>query len=251
MEPIEEVSYAGEAIHVFEKPHHINYYKTMLYRCQICTHMQIENIVDKDIYEDEYTVDYSSWECMKQTDHKYLGKMRDLLHDSEAVICEIGCGEGRTLQVAEQYFKEVWGIEPAKKQADIARYRVGSHGGKTIINDYFTENYVFPKLFNAFYSKMVFEHLENPLLILKNIYMQMKAGGIGWINVPNAQKIYNEKLYYLFSSVHIQYYTPLSLAMLLSKAGFEILSIDTDDILVKELVEINVLFRKPINKGGG
>lgn len=39
--------------------------------------------------------------------------------------------------------------------------------------------------------------------------------------------------------------------MLLSKAGFEILSIDTDDIQAKELIEINALFRKPINSGGG
>lgn len=249
MDAVEEVSYAGEAIHVFDRPHDIKYHKTMLYRCRVCTHMQISNEIGNSVYEDEYAVDYSTWKQMEQTDHIYLGKIKALLNDQEAEICEIGCGEGRSLQVAQKYFKEVWGIEPAQKQAALAKSRMDQYDGE-VINGFFTENYKFPKVFSAFYSKMVFEHLDNPPGVLKNIYAQMKEGGIGWINVPNAQKIYNENLYYLFSGVHIQYYTPLSLATLLIKAGFEILSVDTGDSQAEEQIEINALFRKPMDKGG-
>lgn len=255
MEKVENILCAEEAIRVFEEPHTINYRKTMLWRCPNCTHMQIDSAVDGSLYETDYAVDYAAWESVQQKDREYLAKVWELLSGGERektnffCVCEIGCGEGRTLEVAKDYFSEVWGIEPAQKQAESAKERMHLVRGR-VINDFFTDKYIFEKKFDAIYSKMVFEHLEDPLSIVKNLYSVLLPGGIGWINVPNGQKIYNENLFYMFSGVHIQYYTPLSLSLMFSKAGFEILSVDTHGDNRDEIAEIDILFRKPNGVGG-
>ena len=239
MEKVERVSCAKEAIKVFDIPHKIAYEEVMLFRCPNCSHMSIENCVKNDVYEDEYNVDYSSWELTQKMDEYFLGKMCSLLDRNDNVL-EIGCGEGRTLGVASTFFNNVYGIEPATRQAELAKKRVEG----VIINDFFTPKSTLPVKFDAFYSKMVFEHLINPLQILKNVYEYLMPGGVGWINVPNGQKIFNENMYELFSFVHIQYYTPLSINFMLAKAGFEIVELDTHEDMEGEIVEIDVLFKK-------
>lgn len=253
MMKVEGVLCADEAIRVFPKPHTISYHKTMLYRCPACTHMQIENAVSSSLYEKDYGVDYAAWASVEKKDREYLRKMQKYLEknteNKDNCVLEIGCGEGRTLELAKDYFSEVWGIEPAQKQAELAKDRMRAVQGD-VINDFFSGDYVFDRRFDAVYSKMVFEHLENPMVIGKKLYSILLPGGVGWINVPNGQKIFHENLFYLFSSVHIQYYTPLSLTLMLSKAGFEILSVDTHDDSREELVEMDILFRKPYGMGG-
>lgn len=248
MNCVETVSCAEEAICVFNMPHTIHYGETMLFRCPNCSHMQIANEINREVYEGEYIVDYSSWKDMQKKDENYFAKIVGLLEKAENIV-EIGCGEGRSLQVAGRFFEKVYGIEPAVKQAELARKRVFSSGG-VVINDFFTDKYQLPVLFDAFYSKMTFEHLENPCAILHNIGHFLKPGGIGWLNVPNGQKIYNENLYQLFSYVHIQYYTPLSINTMLQRAGFEIIELDTHPIKDGEIAEIDVIFRKPWKKCG-
>lgn len=245
MIPIEKVFCAEEAIHVFDSPHQIKYGQVMLFRCPDCSHMQIENVVNDAIYEDEYNVDYSSWPEMKKHDEYYLSKICALSKKTNSIL-ELGCGEGKTLEVAQNFFENVCGIEPASVQAELARGRVKG----TIINDFFSETYRLPMMFDAFYSKMVFEHLVKPVEILRNLYQYIVPGGIGWINVPNGQKIYNENIYELFSFVHIQYYTPLSISYMLDKVGFEVLELDTHSDAPGEVADIDILFRKPEKLGG-
>lgn len=242
MRSIDYIQCADEAIHVFEKPHKIKFEMTMLYKCSNCSHMQIEKRVNDEIYAEEYNVDYSSWKQMQDTNDNYFKKMVSLLENNDNIL-EVGCGDGRSLEQAKKYFKNIYGIEPAIKQAEIARKRF-SDPNDVVITDFFTENSKLPKMFNAFYSKMVFEHLENPLEILKNVYNYLVPGAIGWLNVPNGQKIYSENLWQLFSFVHLQYYTPTSLTYMLNKTGFDIIEMDTHEDSEGEIYDIDVIIKK-------
>ena len=247
MTETEDVMCAKEAIQLFNKPHRIEYENIKLYRCPCCTHMQIKNQIADEVYENEYGVDYASWKNVKLSDRFYLNKLSELSREHDTIF-EIGCGEGRTLELATEFFDNVVGIEPAQKQANIARHRIKNKG--TIINDFFTEKYSLDIKFDAFYSKMVFEHLSKPVEILKNITKLLKPGGVGWINVPNGQRIYDENLYQLFSFVHIQYYTPLSICLMAHKAGLEVLDICSHEGEQSQIIDIDIIVRKPYESRG-
>ncbi len=241
----ESVMCAEENIKLFTRPHTIKYGMARLYRCPVCTHLQIENKISNDIYKEEYNVDYATWNDTKKKDKKYLQKVASL--SSGHCVCEIGCGEGRTLKLATQYFDEVIGVEPAKKQALVAKETIGMKG--VIINEFFTATTYLNKKIDAFYSKMVFEHLEDPSIALQRIYDLLQPGGIGWINVPNGQRIYDQNLYYLFSYVHLQYYTPFSLCTLMNRVGFEVIQVDSHEDN-SEIIDIDIIVRKPVLRRG-
>jgi SAM-dependent methyltransferase len=79
--------------------------------------------------------------------------------------------------------------------------------------------------FDAFYSLEVFEHLDDPLKVLKDIYDTLKEDGVGWIEVPNGLTIINKAQYYNILPDHLNYYTPHSLSVLAYLAGFQTLCI--------------------------
>lgn len=241
----ENVMCAKENIKLFDKPHNIEYGAVTLYRCPCCTHLQINNVISNDIYEEEYNVDYASWTSVVESDKKYLEKLQTLSQGE--CVCEIGCGEGRTLEVATSFFDRVIGIEPAKKQALMAQEKIGKKG--VVKNEFFSADTNLEKKVDAFYSKMVFEHLENPKSVLERMFDCLKPGGVGWINVPNGQRIFDQNLYHLFSFVHLQYYTPFSLSLLAHKIGFEIIEIDSHEDN-SEIIDIDIILRKPnANRG--
>ncbi len=59
-------------------------------------------------------------------------------------------------------------------------------------------------------------------------YDILNEGGVGLINVPNGQQIFEEGLYHQINWEHINYFTPYSLALLCNSAGFEILLLESD-----------------------
>lgn len=245
MNEVGEVVCAEENIRLFDNPHTIRYGKVKLYRCLICTHMQIENKTSNDIYEDDYNVDYSCWDDTIEKDRIYLRKLTTLFENN--CICEIGCGEGRTLKLATEYYQEVIGVEPAKRQALIAEKSIQDKG--TVKNEFFSKDTHISKELDAFYSKMVFEHLEDPCSVLARVFEVLKPGGVGWINIPNGQRIYDQSLYHLFSYVHLQYYTPFSISVMMNKIGFEIIQIDSHEDN-SEIIDIDIIVRKPQSERG-
>ena len=135
-------------------------------------------------------------------------------------IIDIGCGCGTLMNCENEFFDKVVGIEPSKKECMVAKMN-----GHNVINDYFGSELKLLDKFSAFVSIHVFEHLTNLRETLSYANEILEIGGVGYIDVPNGQRIYNEKEYYNIFGEHLNYFTPSSLCKLVSDCGFETINI--------------------------
>jgi SAM-dependent methyltransferase len=218
-----------------EHPSQPVYSDVNLYRCLTCGLYQIPLIKER-VYSSEL-ISTNGKQLMddRRNSFDYLSSI-SLEHNR---ILEIGCRTGIMFDMAVEYYKEVIGVEPSENCA-----RKAAERGHTVINDYFRVDLPFNGTFDAFYSLAVFEHVDTPAQIMKDVYAVLKEGGTGWIEVPNGQTIIDEAQYFSIFPDHLQYYTPHSLSVLAYLSGFETLLIRPS--LGKDHLEIFV--RKPMTK---
>lgn len=213
--------------------------KIKLWSCENCSHIQAENTLANDFY-DNYDM-FETDEIMyygefKDINAKRLCKLRSFARSNDSFL-DIGCGRGDLLKAGASLFQTCIGVEPSEIECQRAR-----QSGFEVINSYFNESCKFDRQFTTFASTMVFEHLERPLETIKSAYNILSDRGCGLINVPNGQLITSMHMYDQIISEHINYFTPLSLAYLAEKAGFDIIGVDVlDDIL-----ELDIYIRKSV-----
>jgi SAM-dependent methyltransferase len=148
----------------------------LIYALPQATEETLRNLYDFD-YPDKVL---PSWEMQ----HSRTQKMR---LDIEALgkpgkICEIGCGIGIRLKLAQEMGWEVFGVEPSEIFAKYAKGICGEdkiwHG--TIYNSGLTDNY-----FDIVLLWHVLEHVDSPTKYLRKIFRILKPGGRVIIGVPN------------------------------------------------------------------
>ena len=246
--PVDTIDCAGR-VKDFNKPFKIDIFPNTLYKCPSCTHLQMHPVLPDDYYDDNYNTDFVHFEKLAASKLKKLQVLSDYSPDNNSCL-NIGCGEWNDLSIAASFFRELKGIEPALNYAKIASGKckevsVAHNVNASVINAYFgTTEASFENYFSAFYSLMVFEHLENPADLLKKAVLSLKNNGIGLINVPNGQIMHRQGLFSLFIAEHINYFTPLSLATMASNAGLEVLEINTNERENENLCEIVMYVKK-------
>lgn len=201
-----------------------------LYRCVYCTHLQIEYKVSEDYYE-KYTLieepstesEYGRYSPSVLNYYNEKFKQLSTYATSFDTILDIGCGAGVLMDYEEQYFSKAIGVEPSKVQYDIAKKL-----GKNVLNAYFSKELGLENGYSAFVSTQVFEHITVIKEVLEYAYELLIAGGVGMVEVPNGQKIYQEKNYYDIFPDHVNYFTPLSLCTLAHETGFEVIQVSEE-----------------------
>jgi SAM-dependent methyltransferase len=204
-----------------------DYVKTVIYINSTYKHIFLMPDLGEDYY-DEYLMTASCSNKM-QIHQNNQAKKLSVISNGENFI-EVGCGDGSFLTHASKYFTSVIGIEPSKVFAREAK----SKGFKIITGYVKKDTGISQKKYDAFASRQVFEHLENPLDVLIGISNNLKEGAVGLIEVPNGLRSFIESRYYDFFPDHSQYYSVASLVKLATDAGFIVLSCNTsfnDDYL--------------------
>lgn len=136
-------------------------------------------------------------------------------------MLEIGCASGAFLHRMACQGWEVEGVEPSEDAANSARslgYSV--YTGRI-------ENAPDP---NHFYDLvvgwMVLEHIHDPLLVLKKLHSWVKPSGWLAISVPNVAALefhlFKDAWYALHLPAHLYHYTPRTLEMILTHAGWRV-----------------------------
>jgi len=200
----------------YSKPIDIESYKIPIYYCYDCTHMQIPYLIPEEIYN-EYcysgyvTNNYFSTERKRQIDFMCN------VNKSRGLFIDIGCGEGSCLEIAKEKFDEVLGIEPSKVYGKIL-----SDKRIPYITDYFSKELLGERRCDFFFSSQVFEHLTDPISVLKDIYSVCNDNGVGIIEVPNGELNWIEKDFTYIIPDHINYFSPQSLIKMANKAGFSV-----------------------------
>lgn len=218
-----------EVTKVYDKPNCSNRVDITFYYCPLCSHGQIDRV-----YQETY---YQTYELLHNVgDTGVIGNYTQTLLDyydqmfaelkayvpRAGSLLDIGCGPGILLKRAMAGYEEGIGVEPSKIQAKYGKEQLNLN----ILNTYFDGSVeIEDNSMDAFICLQVLEHLENADEVLSTAFRKLKNGGIGFVEVPNGQKIINENRYYDIFVEHINYFSISSLTTLLLKAGFEVIKI--------------------------
>jgi len=144
-------------------------------------------------------------------------------------LLDIGSNMGFFLRKAGAAGYQVEGVEPSASLAEIARKEFDLK----ITNAYFNKESFASGSFDIITLIDVFEHITNPIQLLKDIYPVLKDGGILCIKVPNgnynklklslARLMKREQQHELFNAYeHIGHYTQRTMGKMVEKAGFQL-----------------------------
>ncbi|MFM8475235.1 MAG: class I SAM-dependent methyltransferase [Planctomycetaceae bacterium] len=188
--------------------------------CDRTRHGTISNFQTPDYYLD-YLMTTTYSDSMQRLQAAQAARLRSLIESEEGTcsLVEIGCGDGSFLSHAAKHFDHVSGIEPSARFAQEAEAK-----GFQVLRAYVSENMSPPnQLYDAFVSRQVFEHLPDPLDVLKGIRRMLKKGAVGLIEVPNGERALRLGRFFEFFPDHVNYYSVNSLVDLASRAGFSVI----------------------------
>jgi cyclopropane fatty-acyl-phospholipid synthase-like methyltransferase len=152
-------------------------------------------------------------------------EFRELLGRLEAFqpparLLEVGSFAGLCLDEAVKRGWSAVGLEPSRWAADYARSRLGAE----VVNGTLADAPWEPGSFDAVCAWDVLEHLPDPFGDLKRTYELLRAGGVAAFTTVNirskASRLLRKRWPWLMH-MHLFYFTPAALRILVHKAGFE------------------------------
>lgn len=140
----------------------------------------------------------------------------------DAIICDIGCGEGSMLyEFDRRGYKNLVGVENSELRARLTMGRFSY----PVLTGAFESPEVVGHLkdlggVDFFYSSHVLEHVYDPAEVIKTAAALQKRGGFLIIAVPDGE---NMELPSIFWLPHLHNYTRVSLERLLNKNGYAVI----------------------------
>ena len=210
-------------------------------RCRRCGLLYVNprplRAMDGDVmwYEDESGADWS----LAQYDHLYAWQARELdrFAPRRGRLLDVGCGFGFFLDQARRAGWEVSGIDVSGVATAYARDHLGLGDIRT--EELRPETYPAGS-FDAATMWNLLEHLDHPLATLRQVAGTLAPGGVLGLRVPN-MTFWNlmHRVRPLVALVghgdfpclaapppgHLYGFTPRTLARILERAGFDVLSI--------------------------
>jgi len=131
-------------------------------------------------------------------------------------VLDFGCGAGGLMRLIKPLCKSVIGIE--KTASFVEKLKSENYDIRTDLSD-------IDELADILFSFHVFEHVPNPVQMLKDCLSKLKPGGQLYIEVPNRNDallalfdVPEYQDFYYFKS-HLQYFDRKSLASVFDQAG--------------------------------
>lgn len=135
-------------------------------------------------------------------------------HKHAGSILEIGCYDGRLLSEFQKRGWKVSGCE-LSNAADIADKRLL----KPVIRQPFSADLFKGTLLDVIFCRYVLEHIDEPVLFLKEMTSLLGKNGFIAVEVPDMQCRLADGVLGIFAHEHIGYYVRFSLAQTFMKAG--------------------------------
>jgi SAM-dependent methyltransferase len=159
----------------------------------------------------EHKKDWPAWQEWKVITYRNLGF--SLLENSGPEpkrILEIGCGEGRQLEIFQQRQWEALGIDPNKNYCQQSEAL-----GLKVINAYIEDVELPAADFDLVIATHVLEHLRDPRILVEKAFRFLKKGGRLILEIPLTLEYDAPEHLFIFSED--------SLDKLLSERGFTII----------------------------
>ena len=191
------------------------------FRCDQCgfifLHPRMTPEAEKEFYEWTFRFNYDLWEESLPEAKKRAERFRDL-YSKKSRVLEIGCGSGFFLFEVNNYVKSVTGIELTKEYVKNANDKGLSV--KESLDEIPDNSYDLIFMFH------VLEHINDPIIFLKDVKKKLSQTGKLIIEVPNVDdvlvsvyKIKNHLDFY-WEIAHNYYFSKTTLEKVLDKAGY-------------------------------
>ena len=153
---------------------------------------------------------------------RILADLAELLPGRGRML-DLGCAAGYFMQQSTRAGFEAHGIDLAPWVEQIANER----GVRNIRSGRLCDAGFADASFDIVHSSQVFEHLPHPVSELREIHRILRPGGLLYVNVPNYQCLSivlgRDDFELNTPPEHVAYFTPRTIARLLSTSGFDVL----------------------------
>jgi 2-polyprenyl-3-methyl-5-hydroxy-6-metoxy-1,4-benzoquinol methylase len=183
-----------------------------------------------------------------------LQKMRQVARELSGLskakrVLDIGCGDGEFLSIFKDMGCEVFGTEFDSTAESICRNK-----GITML-----QGGLVPSLgvgeqleqFDLVVLTEVIEHVNTPIELIENISHLLKKDGLLYVTTPNfaslERRVLRTKWEIICYPEHISFYTPKTLNTVLSKCGYEKVSLRTENISIFRIMQF--LNRQNVSAG--
>lgn len=166
-------------------------------------------------------------QCTQSLREEYFALIERYTQTTPGRYCDVGCGTGGVLRVAQERGWEAIGVEVSSWAV-----QEGTKAGLDIRQGSLRDAQFPDDHFDAVSMFDVLEHLTSPRPYVQEIHRILKPGGVLLIETPNvdgffAQYIYREHADLVKPRAHICLYGPRSAKRLLVPAGFSTVRIMT------------------------
>lgn len=240
--------------------YHFEKYKCKFLKCEICSTLFMSPRPTPDVMDDYYSnsENYAIWnkyifpkseasrreKICRPNLERIVDECRQRGIDKPELL-EIGPGFGTFATLANDsgYFGKVSVVERTPSMADACRAK-GLHVIESALEDVPHDFFEAADVVACF---EVIEHIFEPLNFLSGVSRMLKPGGLFMFTCPNGKGFDTEMLRDASPSVdteHVNLFNPQSIIVLLNRAGFDVMSVETPGQLDVELVRRAVLENK-------
>jgi 2-polyprenyl-3-methyl-5-hydroxy-6-metoxy-1,4-benzoquinol methylase len=231
-------------------------------RCKSCglyyTRIQPSDHEFESVYEGFDHGHEKQWdEFQDRFNSRVLWLVRKRLNSSGKLL-DLGAGAGKFLKSAQAAGFEVTGVEPIAGACKAAKQKYGIDLINSTLEAYLKSN---RQRYDVITLLNVFEHLADPLEVLRLVYEHLNRDGLCVVVVPNtnltlalglARKVLLRPDPYLLYAkklsqqafnppYHLTAFTPRSLRNMASKVGFEVALMQNAPVIETEIALKNML----------
>lgn len=139
-------------------------------------------------------------------------------------MLDLGCGTGVQLHTAREKGWEGHGLEPLTGHSIYARATFDL----PVVNDVLHDDTFQPESFNAITAYQTFEHLPDPVRVIRMLVKMLKPGGAMLIEVPNIDTLLVKILgprHRHFVLDHLNFFSASTLGQLMEDNGLKVVSV--------------------------
>ncbi|HVN94215.1 MAG TPA: class I SAM-dependent methyltransferase [Terracidiphilus sp.] len=199
-----------------------------LMRCPSCSLVWLKDPPAPESMGEHYGPDYDRWVAAAgDAPERWSGRVKTIArYRTGGTLLDLGCSSGGFLQAMKSPHWNLYGIEMSDV---VARYAESVSGAKVFVGDILEAPFA-PASFDVITCFHVFEHLYQPLAVLKKVAEWLKPGGIFYFMVPNidsaGERIFRSYWYALELPRHLFHFSPRSLQKLAERSGLEQVSLE-------------------------
>lgn len=140
-------------------------------------------------------------------------------------VLDVGCHIGVFVEIAARHGWDAWGVEPSHWAARQARAN-----GLQVVEGTMDTADLDDASFDIITMWDVIEHLESPSAEVRHAYRLLKSGGLLVAHTMDLDSLFARVMgprWPWLMEMHIYYFTRRTLAMLMEKNGFDVLSVQS------------------------